>query len=154
MKKVRKATWLFFAAPIICLIINSGAWVGASVKQVDGPAYILSVDGEPQAFFSEVSGLPTIKKTAQRPSIIAFKEGRSNRIFAQRCRELIKAKRSRVRLELVFIDSFGKQKGHWLLLNSRPVKFDGPDLNAKGEEVSIETLEFLCEYIEVIDDDD
>ena len=37
----------------------------------------------------------------------------------------------------------------WLLRNAFPVKFDAPTLNAKGNEVAIETLELAIEGLEL-----
>ena len=36
----------------------------------------------------------------------------------------------------------------WKFFNAFPRKWDGPDLNAKGNEVAIESLELCCERIE------
>jgi len=37
----------------------------------------------------------------------------------------------------------------WKVRNAFPVKLEGPHLNARGNEVAIETLELACEGIEV-----
>lgn len=37
----------------------------------------------------------------------------------------------------------------WKIKNAFPVKLEGPELNAKGNEVAIETLELACEGIEI-----
>jgi phage tail-like protein len=37
----------------------------------------------------------------------------------------------------------------WLLRDAWPVKYDPSDLNARGNEVMIETLELVCESIDV-----
>jgi phage tail-like protein len=36
----------------------------------------------------------------------------------------------------------------WNFKNAWPCKYEGPKLNAKGNEVAIETLELACEWIE------
>ena len=38
----------------------------------------------------------------------------------------------------------------WLLHNAWISKLSGPSLNAKGNEIAIETAEFVCERIEII----
>jgi phage tail-like protein len=37
----------------------------------------------------------------------------------------------------------------WKIRNAFPIKLEGPHLNAKGNEVAIETLELACESIEI-----
>ncbi|MGA5761791.1 phage tail protein [Nonomuraea bangladeshensis] len=38
----------------------------------------------------------------------------------------------------------------WKIRDAWPVKIEGPGLNATGNEIAIETLEFACEGVEVI----
>jgi phage tail-like protein len=65
-----------------------------------------------------------------------------------------------------FLDWLNQVKGHsvrvtehaehgrvvatWMLKNARLVKFTAPDLNAKGTDVAIESVELTCEAIEII----
>jgi phage tail-like protein len=49
---------------------------------------------------------------------------------------------------LVLIDAQGNEKVRWNFVNAWPTKWDGPDFNAEGNDVAIETLELAHEGIE------
>jgi phage tail-like protein len=42
----------------------------------------------------------------------------------------------------------------WRVRNARPVKIEGPALNATGNDVAIESVEIMHDGIEIVDDDD
>ena len=46
-------------------------------------------------------------------------------------------------MAVVLVDEAGNDKARWEIVEAWPTKYDPMDLNAKGNEVSIETLE-LC----------
>ena len=49
---------------------------------------------------------------------------------------------------IVLLDDESKPVTRWNFKNAWPCKYQGPRLNAKGNEVAIETLELACEWIE------
>ena len=49
---------------------------------------------------------------------------------------------------IVLLDDEMKAVTRWNFRNAWPCKYQGPKLNAKGNEVAIETLELACEGIE------
>ncbi|MCX7747987.1 MAG: phage tail protein [Clostridia bacterium] len=51
-------------------------------------------------------------------------------------------------VNIVLLDDTGEEKVRWRCSNAWPSKWDGPDFNAKGNEVAIETLTITCEKVE------
>jgi len=51
-------------------------------------------------------------------------------------------------IAVIQIDMNGKEVFRWNLYNAFPVKYTGPAFNAKGNDLSIETLEVAYERIE------
>lgn len=51
----------------------------------------------------------------------------------------------RKNISIVVIDEAGNDKARWNIINAWPTKYDPVDLNAKGNDVSIETLEIVHE---------
>jgi phage tail-like protein len=54
----------------------------------------------------------------------------------------------RVSGSVVQFDDTGKEQLRWDFFNAWPSKWDGPAFNAKGNDVSIETLTLTCERID------
>jgi phage tail-like protein len=50
---------------------------------------------------------------------------------------------------VILLDATRQPVRRWLLHDAWIVKIEGPELNAKGNEVAIETLELTCERLEV-----
>ena len=50
---------------------------------------------------------------------------------------------------IVLLDASRQDVCRWLLRGAWPVKYEGPTLHAKGNEVAIESLELACEDIEL-----
>jgi phage tail-like protein len=50
---------------------------------------------------------------------------------------------------IVLLDASRQDVRRWLLRDAWPVKYEGPTLHAKGNEVAIESLELACEDIEL-----
>ena len=55
---------------------------------------------------------------------------------------------SRRNLSVVLIDEEGNDAARWDFMNAWPSKYKAPDLNAKGNEVAIETLEIVFESMQ------
>ena len=49
---------------------------------------------------------------------------------------------------IILLDREGNETARWNFYNAWPTKYDGPDLNAEGNDVAIETLELAHEGIE------
>jgi phage tail-like protein len=60
----------------------------------------------------------------------------------------IESDKLRKNISVIVIDEAGGDKARWNFVQAWPTKYDPPDLNAKGNEVSIETLEIVHEGME------
>lgn len=49
---------------------------------------------------------------------------------------------------IILLDDMGAEKVRWNFFNAWPSKWDGPDFNAKGNDVAIDSLTVSCERIE------
>lgn len=49
---------------------------------------------------------------------------------------------------IILLDDTGEEKIRWNFVRGWPTKWDGPDLNAEGNDVAIETLEIAHEGLE------
>jgi len=49
---------------------------------------------------------------------------------------------------IVLLDNQGNERVRWNFFNAWPTKWDGPDFNAEGNDVAVETLELAHEGIE------
>jgi len=49
---------------------------------------------------------------------------------------------------IILQDDAGQEKVRWNFFTAWPSKYDGPDFNAKGNDVSIDTLTVSCERVE------
>jgi phage tail-like protein len=63
-------------------------------------------------------------------------------------REAVNGNIKRVHGSVVQLDDTGKEQLRWDFFNAWPSKWDGPAFNAKGNDVSIETLTLTCERID------
>lgn len=53
---------------------------------------------------------------------------------------------NRKNVAIVLVDEEGSDKSRWALTDAWPTKYDPTDFNAKGNDVAIETLEFVTEF--------
>ncbi len=49
---------------------------------------------------------------------------------------------------IILLDDAGQEKVRWNFFSAWPSKYEGPALNAKGDDVGIESLTVACERIE------
>ena len=56
-----------------------------------------------------------------------------------------KMKDARKNVAIIMMDEEGNAAARWEFVNAWPSKYDAPDLNAKGTDVAIETLEIVHE---------
>lgn len=54
---------------------------------------------------------------------------------------------NRKSLSIILIDEEGKDKAQWDVIEAWPIKYDVSALNAKGNDVSIESMEFVHEGV-------
>ena len=62
---------------------------------------------------------------------------------------VVKGQIQRKNGSIIVLDDSGVEKVRWNFLNAWPTKWEGPNLNAKGNDVAIETLVISCEHIEL-----
>jgi phage tail-like protein len=131
--------------------------------------FLLEIDGITQAGFSEA----TIPDTAQDP--IEYREGNEiptvrkipglikygnltlkwgitdSAIELYNWRKLVeqgKFSEYRRNIAVILMDEEGSPKSRWEFREAWPTKYDAPDLNAKGNDIAIETLEIAHEGME------
>ena len=63
-------------------------------------------------------------------------------------KSIVDGKTDRKTVAIVVLDEEGKDKARFQITEAWPIKYDPMDLNAKGNDVSIETLEFVNEGVE------
>ena len=125
----------------------------------------LEIDGIQQAGFSEVSGFDiTIDPVDYRegnvpthvrklPGLTKFgnvtlKWGVTDSTELHDWhRQIVDGDIKRRNLSIVVIDEAGQDKARFEILEAWPTKYDPMDLNAKGNEVAIETLELVNEGV-------
>jgi phage tail-like protein len=49
---------------------------------------------------------------------------------------------------VVLLDDIGEEAARWNFFSAWPSKYDGPDFNAKGNDVAIDSLTVSCERVE------
>jgi phage tail-like protein len=63
-------------------------------------------------------------------------------------RQAVLGKVERRNGSIIVLDRQGEEKLRWNFVNAWPTKWDGPDFNAEGNDVAIETLELAHEGVE------
>lgn len=127
--------------------------------------FLVEIDGITQAGFSEA----TIPDTSQDPieyregnesptarkipglikyGNVTLKWGIADSLDLYDWRKLVeegKMKDARRNVAIILIDEEGNSKSRWEFNDAWPSKYDAPDLNAKGTDIAIETLEIAHE---------
>ena len=57
------------------------------------------------------------------------------------------ANKNRKSLSIILVDEEGNEKAQWDIVEAWPIKYDVSALSAKGNEVSIETIELAHEGV-------
>ena len=142
------------------------AQTGQQVDPYGNYNFLVEIDGITRAAFHEVSGFDsTIDVIEHREggdnltprklpgmakhSNIVLKWGLSDDIDLYKWH--LDAARGNVKRKngsIVLLDRQGQEKMRWNFVNAWPSKWDGPDFNAEGNDVSIETLELAHEGVE------
>ncbi len=87
--------------------------------------------------------------TAYNPLILKW--GITNSLELYNWRKMIeqgKINTMRKNVSVILIDEEGVEAARWDFTNAWPSKYKGPDLNAKANEVAIETLEIVFETMQ------
>jgi len=58
-------------------------------------------------------------------------------------KDVVDGKVKRKSGRIILMDHEGNEKWHWTFEDAYPVKWVGPDFNAKGSEIAVETLELV-----------
>ncbi len=128
--------------------------------------FLVEVDGITQAGFAECSGFgasndpieyreggenTTVRKLpgVTKYNNIVLKWGLTDsRELYDWFRDITQGKVERKNGSIILLDLDGTEKVRWNFVRGWPTKWDGPDFNAKGTDVAIETLEIAHEGIE------
>jgi phage tail-like protein len=144
------------------------AQTGQRVDPYGSFDFLVEIDGIARASFQEASGFDsTIDVTEYREggdnetmrklpaktkfSNITLKWGTTDDPeLYQWHRQWVKGDPSATRKNgsVVLLDRQGNEKVRWNFFNAWPVKWTGPSLNAKGNDIAIETLELAHERLE------
>lgn len=129
--------------------------------------FVVQIDGISVAGFSEVSGLSTetdvieyrngdeditVRKLPglRKFTNISLKRGMTKSLDLWKWRQTVmQGKTERKSGTIILQDEGRKQALKWEFKAGWPSKWEGPSLNAKNNEVSIETMEITCEDIEL-----
>lgn len=128
--------------------------------------FLVEIDGISQGRFSECSGFGASNDP------IEYREGGENRTVRKLpgmtkypnivlkwgltdsdelykwWKNIMNGKVDRRNGSIILLDTEGNEKVRWNFFNAWPAKWDGPDFNAKGNDVAIETLELANEGTE------
>ena len=63
-------------------------------------------------------------------------------------RDIVNGKIDRKNGSIIVLDTEGNEKVRWNFFNAWPTKWDGPDFNAKGNDVAIERSRLAHEGVE------
>ena len=132
--------------------------------------FLVDIQGVTKAGFSEVSGL------AAEVTPIEYREGGENSLTVRKLPGLVKypnivlkrgyttdlslwnwfktvldGKALRTVVSITLLDDQRRPVARWVAREAWPCKYEGPDLNAKGNGVAIETLEICHEGLERIE---
>lgn len=130
--------------------------------------FMVEIDGISQARFQEVGGLDSTTDVVEyreggdpltakklpgltKHSNLTLKRGYTDDTQLWKWYEDVMTGRTeaiRKNMSVVQLDMAGQEKFRWNLFQAFPVKYTAPSFNAKGNELSIETLEVAYERIE------
>jgi len=139
---------------------------GQRVDPYGNFSFLVEIDGIARAAFQEASGFDsTIDVVEHREggdntttrklpgmtkySNIVLKWGLTgDRELYDWHRDAVKGKVVRKNGSIVVLDRAGNETVRWNFFSAWPSKWDGPDFNAEGNDVAVETLELAHEGIE------
>ena len=127
--------------------------------------FLVEIDGITRAAFHEVSGFDstidviehreggentTVRKLPgmTKHSNIVLKWGLADDSDLYNWhRDAVNGKVQRRNGSIVLLDRQGQERMRWNFVNAWPSKWDGPDFNAEGNDIAIETLELAHEGV-------
>jgi phage tail-like protein len=139
---------------------------GTRVDPYRNFSFLVEIDGITQAGFSDCSGFGAstdpveyreggeTKTVRKLPGLtkytnITLKWGLTDsRELYDWYRDVVNGKIDRKSGSIILLDLEGNEKVRWNFFEAWPTKWDGPDFTAKGNDVSIETLELAHERVE------
>ncbi|MFN0148083.1 MAG: phage tail protein [Dehalococcoidia bacterium] len=128
--------------------------------------FLVEIDGITRAAFHEVSGFDstidviehreggentTLRKLPgmTKYSNIVLKWGMTDDVqLYQWHRQAVNGQVERRNGSIVLLNRGGQEVARWNFVRAWPAKYDGPDFNAEGNDVAIETLELAHEGVE------
>ena len=139
---------------------------GLRVDPYKNLRFLVEISGIVQGGFSECTGFgsnvevieyreggefPTVRKLPGKLSYpdITLKYGvtDSNELYDWH-KTVLDGQIDRRNGSIIQLDDTGQKKVRWNFFNAWPSKYDAPDFNAKGNDVSIDTLTISCERLE------
>jgi phage tail-like protein len=141
------------------------AQTGQRVDPYGNFNFLVEIDGIARAAFHEVSGFDstidviehreggentTLRKLPgmTKHSNIVLKWGLSDDMDLYKWhRDAVNGNVQRKNGSIVLLDRQGQEKMRWNFVNAWPSKWDGPDFNAEGNDIAIETLELAHEGV-------
>ena len=141
------------------------AQTGQRVDPYGNFNFLVEIDGITRAAFHEVSGFDSTidviehreggENTTPRKlpgmtkhSNIVLKWGLADDADLYNWhRDAVNGRVQRRNGSIVLLDRQGQERMRWNFVNAWPAKWDGPDFNAEGNDVAIETLELAHEGI-------
>jgi len=139
---------------------------GTRVDPYRNFSFLVEIDGITQAGFSDCSGFgantdpieyreggetKTVRKLpglTKYPNITLKWGLTDSRELYDWYRDVVNGKIARKSGSIILLDLEGNEKVRWNFFEAWPTKWDGPDFTAKGNDVSIETLELAHERVE------
>jgi phage tail-like protein len=128
--------------------------------------FLVEIDGITRAAFQQVSGFDVTTDVIEhreggdnltprklpgmtKYSNISLKWGMTDdRELYEWHRRVVNGDIERKNGSIVLLDRKGDEMARWNFVRAWPSKWDGPDLNAEGNDVAIETLELVHEGLE------
>lgn len=128
--------------------------------------FLVEIDGIARAAFHEVSGFDSTVDVIEhreggdnttprklpgmtKHSNIVLKWGMTDDAqLYQWHRDVVRGVVQRRNGSIVLLDRRGQETARWNFFGAWPAKWDGPDFNAEGNDVAIETLELAHEGVE------
>ncbi len=128
--------------------------------------FLIEIDGITRAAFQECSGFDstidviehreggentTLRKLPgmTKYSNITLKWGVTDDMDLYKWhRQAVLGRLERKNGSIVLLDRAGEETARWNFMRAWPTKYDGPDFNAEGNDVAIETIELAHEGVE------
>lgn len=138
----RKDPYRNFRFRVVIDGIQTAAFADATIPDTSTEA-VEYREGTDETHSRKLSGLTKFGN-------ITLKKGLTDSMDLYSWRKTIEQKgalKNRKSLSIILVDEEGKEKAHWDVVEAWPIKYDVSPLSAKGNEVSIESIELVHEGI-------